>query len=75
MVHVVFLIDPIPVVELEQFIPICYKLHAFRFLTAYFLWMLKGVGKKKTNKQTQNISAWKPKKLRYEVKVIAVMSL
>lgn len=51
MVHVVFLIDPIPVVELEQFMPICYKLHAFRFLTAYFLWMLKGVKKKEEEKK------------------------
>lgn len=71
MVHVVFLIDPIPVVELEQFIPICYKLHAFRFLTAYFLWMLREVEKKKN----KNISAWKPNKLCYEVKLIALMSL
>lgn len=50
MVHVVFLIDPIPVVELERFIPICYKLHAFRFLTAYFLRMLRGAEKKKIPK-------------------------
>lgn len=31
--------------------PICYKLHAFRFLTAYFLWMLKGWKKRKKKKK------------------------
>lgn len=56
MVHVVFLIDPIPVVELEQFMPICYKLHAFRFLTAYFLWMLKGWKKMKKKKISKHFS-------------------
>lgn len=55
--------------------PICYKLHAFRFLTAYFLWMLKGVKKKRREKKSQNISAWEPKKLCYEVKGTALTSL
>lgn len=64
MVHVVFLIDPIPVVELEQFMPICYKLHAFRFLTAYFLWMLKGVKKKEEKK---NLKTFQPENPRNHV--------
>lgn len=36
--------------------PICYKLHAFRFLTAYFLWMLKGVKKKEKKKISKHFS-------------------
>lgn len=36
--------------------PICYKLHAFRFLTAYFLWMLKGVKKKEEKKISKHFS-------------------